>query len=222
VRWIDGTETWVPLKDLKEAYLVQVAEYACLNRIHAEPAFAAQIIAKVKTKYWQKTHKYDIEIPKSIAEAKRINAKNGKTLWWDSICQEMANARIAFEIYDGNGTPIGYQKIQCHIIFDVKLGENFRRKARLVAQGNWTEDPDVLTFSSVDTRKRCLHKNLKLLSLVLRYRHSKWIGIGNNWMDKGPKSTVAKEMAFQARTMRNIWILWDVLGGVFTSTITYV
>ena len=64
----------------------------------------------------------------------------------------MANARIASEIYDGEGTPIGYQKIQCHIIFDVKLGENFRRKARLVAQGNQTEDPDVLTFLSVVSR----------------------------------------------------------------------
>ena len=40
VRWKDGAETWVPLKDLKEAYLVQVAEYAYLNRIHAKPAFA--------------------------------------------------------------------------------------------------------------------------------------------------------------------------------------
>jgi hypothetical protein len=86
VRWKDGAETWVPLKDLKEAYLVLVAEYAVLNRIHEEPAFAwwvphvikkrDRIVAKVKSKYWQKTHKYGIEIPKSIAEAKRLNEKN--------------------------------------------------------------------------------------------------------------------------------------------------
>ena len=28
--------------------------------------------------------------------------------------------------------PIGYQEIKCHMIFDIKLGENFRRKACLV------------------------------------------------------------------------------------------
>jgi hypothetical protein len=162
VRWKDGTETWTPLKDLKESYLVLVAEYAVRNRIDKEPAFVwwvphvikkrDRIVAKVKSKYWQRTHKYGIEIPKSVAEAKRIDEKNGNTLWWDAICQEMANVRVAFEEYDGEGVPVGYAKIKCHIIFDVKLGENFRRKARLVAQGNKTEEPDVITFSSVVSR----------------------------------------------------------------------
>ena len=31
--------------------------------------------------------------------------------------------------------PPGYQQIKCHMIFDVKMGENFRRKARFVAGG---------------------------------------------------------------------------------------
>jgi Reverse transcriptase (RNA-dependent DNA polymerase) len=159
LRWKDGAETWVPLKDLKEAYLVQVAEYATLNQIHNEPAFLwwvphvmskrAQIVAKVKTKYWQKTYKYGIEIPKSIAEARRINAKNGNTLWWDAICQEMKNAMIAFIPWTGEKPPVGHKQIQCHFIFYLKLGENFRHKARYVAQGNRMEDPDVITFSLV-------------------------------------------------------------------------
>jgi hypothetical protein len=131
VRWKDGTETWTPLKDLKESYLVLVAEYAVRNRIEKEPAFVwwvphvikkrDRIVAKVKSKYWQRTHKYGIEIPKSVAEAKRIDEKNGNTLWWDAICQEMANVRVAFEEYDGEGVPVGYAKIKCHIIFDVNL-----------------------------------------------------------------------------------------------------
>jgi hypothetical protein len=40
VSWKDGTASWVPLKDLKKAYPVQVAEYAMANKILEEPAFA--------------------------------------------------------------------------------------------------------------------------------------------------------------------------------------
>eukprot|EP00980_Cylindrotheca_fusiformis_P007911 scaffold1692_cov79-Cylindrotheca_fusiformis.AAC.2 len=47
---------------------------------------------------------------------------------------------------------VGYQKIKCHMIFDVKLGENFRRKARLVAGGHVTEVPSSMTYSSVVSR----------------------------------------------------------------------
>jgi hypothetical protein len=39
------------------------------------------------------------------------------------------------------------------LIFDVKMGENFRRKARFVAGGHTTEVPDYLiTYSSVVSR----------------------------------------------------------------------
>ena len=120
---------------MKEAYIVLTAEYATQHKIDKEPAFAwwvphvikkrDRIISKVKSKYWQRTHKYGIQIPKSVAEALRLDKENGNTLWWDAICQEMANVRIAFEEYDGEGTPTGFAKINCHIIFDVKLGENY-------------------------------------------------------------------------------------------------
>ena len=35
------------------------------------------------------------------------------------------------------------------MIFDVKLGENFRRKARLVGGGHMTTAPTYITYSSV-------------------------------------------------------------------------
>ena len=107
VQWKDGSTTWVSLKDMKESYPVQVAEYCVQYRISAEPAFAwwvpyvlkkrNRIIAKVKCKYWIRTHKFCIWVPKSVQEAKRIDEQNGDTLWWDSICKEMANVRVAFE-----------------------------------------------------------------------------------------------------------------------------
>ena len=40
----------------------------------------------------------------------------------------------------------------CHMIFDMKFGENFRRKARFLAGGHMTDTPDALTYSSVLSR----------------------------------------------------------------------
>ena len=52
----------------------------------------------------------------------------------------MANVRIAFEIFDGETSdiPPGYQQVKCHMIFDFKMGENFRRKSGMVAGGHTT------------------------------------------------------------------------------------
>ena len=149
---------------MKESYLLQVAEYAVSSHISEEPAFAwwassvlkkhNRIIAKTKSKYWQKTHKFGIEIPKSVLQARQIDAKSGKTLWWDAICKEMINVRPAFEVFEGGveQVPSGFQEIKCHMIFDVKIGENFRRKARLVVGGHTTEAPATLTYSSAVSR----------------------------------------------------------------------
>ncbi|KAI2493253.1 Reverse transcriptase (RNA-dependent DNA polymerase) [Fragilaria crotonensis] len=147
VRWKDGSTTWVAMKDVKESFPVQLAEYAVQTRIAEEPAFAwwvpytlrkrNRIIAKVKSKYWIRTHKFGIKIPKNVAEARAFDAENGNTSWWDAILKEMKNVRPAFEVWEksANEIPPGYQQIKCHLIFDVKMGENFRRKARFVAGG---------------------------------------------------------------------------------------
>ena len=66
----------------------------------------------------------------------------------------MKNVRPAFEAYEGNkeDLPPGYQQIKCHMIFDIKIGENVRRKARLVGGGHTTTAPSSITFSSVLSR----------------------------------------------------------------------
>ena len=164
IRWKDGGTDWVALKDIKESYPVQVAEYAVSAHISEEPAFAwwassvlkkrKRIIAKTKSKYWLRTHKFRIEIPKSVIQARQIDTKCGSTLWWDAICKEMKNVRPTFEVFEGGieWLPSGYQEIKCHMIFDVKIGENFCRKARLVAGGHTTEAPAMLTYSLVVSR----------------------------------------------------------------------
>ena len=47
---------------------------------------------------------------------------------------------------------VGYQEIKLHMIFDIKLGEKFRRKARMVAGGHKTKPPSWVTNSSVVLR----------------------------------------------------------------------
>jgi len=111
------------------------------------------IISKVKSKYWSRTHNFGIRIPKDVEEAKRLDKENGNTLWWDAICKEIKNVRIAFEEYDNDISKLkDHQKINCHIIFDVKMGKNFRRKARLVAGGHVTKAPASITYASVVSR----------------------------------------------------------------------
>ena len=82
-----------------------------------------QVLAKVKSKYWQRTHKYGIRILKSIEEALAIDKANGNTLWWDAICKEMKNVRLAFEKWEKRegDLPPGYQQIRCHFVFDIKV-----------------------------------------------------------------------------------------------------
>ena len=96
------------LSDLKYSYPIQVAEYVRGNGIIGEPYFTwwaryvlkkrRAIISKVKTKYWSRTHKYVVRVPKFIAEARTLDKKNGKTLWQDDIYKEMMNNAIAFYI----------------------------------------------------------------------------------------------------------------------------
>ena len=73
VSWKDGSSDWIPLKDIKDSYPVQIAEYAVTNNIAHEPAFnwwvptvlrkRHRIVAKVK-RYWRTTHKFGIRLPR--------------------------------------------------------------------------------------------------------------------------------------------------------------
>jgi hypothetical protein len=108
------------MKDIKGSYSVQLAEYATQRWIAGEPALAWWIrnvlqkwniiITKLKTKYWVRTHKFGVKIPKTVKEAKLFDKENGNTLWWDATCKEMKNVRPAFEVWDKDVSelPPGY------------------------------------------------------------------------------------------------------------------
>ena len=61
----------------------------------------------------------------------------------------MKNVKVTFDVLeDGKDAPIGYQFINCHMVFDIKL-DGFKRKCQLVAGGHVTDTPAVMTYASV-------------------------------------------------------------------------
>ena len=158
--WADGSTSWVPLKGLKESNTVEVAEYALTAGISEEPAFKwwvmytlrkrDRIIKKVKSRYWTRTHKYGVEMPKSVKDAFEIDRRTGTDFWKKAIEKEMKNVDCAFQFRDDDVVPPGYKKINCHMVFDIK--SDLTRKARFVAGGHMTDPPKESTYSSVVSR----------------------------------------------------------------------
>jgi hypothetical protein len=169
VEWRDGTTSWISLSELKASNPIETAEYAYANRLIDELAFSwwakqvlrrrNHIISKLKSRYWRTTHKFGIKLPHSVQEALEIDRTTQSPHWREAIEKEMKNVRPAFERWDGTVEEassgrflVGYQRIKCHMIFDVKM-DNLTRKARFVAGGHTTQTPTSLTYSSVVSRE---------------------------------------------------------------------
>jgi hypothetical protein len=59
------------------------------------------IIADVKKRCYNCTHKFGIEVPKSWDDCVMLDKENDNTLWQDAVRKEMKNARISFKILNG-------------------------------------------------------------------------------------------------------------------------
>lgn len=162
VRWRNGNEDWIPLKDLKESNPVETAEFARARGIADEPAFVwwvpytlrkrDVILSAVKSRLRRVTHKYGIEVPTTIEHAFKIDEANNNTFWRDAIEKEMKNVGVAFELLgDGVQAPHGWHKVTGHLVFDVKM--DFTRKARWVLDGHKTPNPIGSTYAGVVSRE---------------------------------------------------------------------
>ena len=163
VRWKSGEEQWVPLRVMKESNPIETAEFACLHRIQHEPVFAwwvpyvmkkkKAIISSLKArKTRKKTHKYGIQIPRTVKEAYELDRINGNTMWGDAINKEMTNNAVGFTILeDDEPLPVGYTLQTGHMIFDVKM--DLTRKARWVLDGHKTDDIEGSTYAGVVSRE---------------------------------------------------------------------
>jgi hypothetical protein len=98
---------WERLANLMESNPVQVAEYAVVNKLAEQPAFIwwikdvlqrrNWINSKVKVRYWKRTYKFGICVPKSVKDALEIDAETGTKFWKCAIKKEMANVMAAFK-----------------------------------------------------------------------------------------------------------------------------
>ena len=162
ILWKNGEEEWMPLNKMKQALPLETAEFAVARGISDEPAFKwwvpytlrrrDRIIAGLNKRISRVTHKYGVELPTSVDEARRLDLKNGNTLWMDAINKEMENLKVAFDILeDGAKPPVGYNKASGHLVFDVRM--TLERKARWVKDGHKTPEPEWSTFAGVVSRE---------------------------------------------------------------------
>jgi hypothetical protein len=162
VLWKNGSEQWIPLSVMKESNPVDVAEFAVSRNLEDESAFCwwvpytlrkrDRIISAVNARVKRVTHKYGVEIPRTLKEAYDLDEKNGNTFWRDAVTKEMGNLMVAFDILDhGEKLPPAWTKASGHLIFDVRM--TLERKARWVKDGHKTPDPDYSTYAGVVSRE---------------------------------------------------------------------
>ena len=110
-------------------------------------------VRKQQNRYLEKSHKFGIELHKTVEQANVLNAKNDNNLWTEVISKEMENVKVAFEVLpDGKSVPIGHQFMQCHMFFGIKM-KDFRQKARLVTGGYMNKASATIKYASIELRE---------------------------------------------------------------------
>ena len=178
VQWADDSESWIALKDMKEAHPVELAEFAKAREIADEPAFAWWvpytmrkrdiILSKIKARIRKTTHKYGVEVPTGIEHAHRLDRENGNSLWRDALAKEMTEVGVAFEVLaEGQKAPPGWSKVTGHLVWDLKM--DFTRKARWVLDGHKTPNPLALRMQELYLEIAFVLRSCTLLSMGSMY-----------------------------------------------------
>ena len=68
----------------------------------------------------------------------------------DAVKIEMWNRGTNFEEHEVSvSNSIRYADINCYVVFDIELGENFRQKAISCEDGHKTEAPSKMTYNTI-------------------------------------------------------------------------
>ena len=162
VQWKNRSQEWIPLSVVRNSNPIETAEYAKSQGINDEPAFIwwvpytlqqrDQIIVGVNSRVKKTTHKYGVELPRTIDEVLRIDKKNCNSFWQKAIKKEMENLKVTFDILlEGARPPPGYRLSSGHLVFDVWM--TLKQKARWVKDGHKTPEPEWSTYAGVVLRE---------------------------------------------------------------------
>jgi hypothetical protein len=106
-------------------------------------------LAKLRSYRRDSFWKFGVLVPQTHAQAIKLDKKNNNTKWQDAEATEMGQLLEYQTFIDkekGGNVPTRYQRIRCHMIYDVKHAG--QHKACLVAGGHMT-DPHILWCSFV-------------------------------------------------------------------------
>jgi hypothetical protein len=94
-------------------------------------------------------YKFGTEVARSPRHGLELDKMNGNDLWRDATDKELQqiNEYNTFRVPTKDDNLAEYQLIPYHMVYDVKFDQ--RRKARLVAGGNWTITPKEDRYSGV-------------------------------------------------------------------------
>ena len=106
VLWNNGTEQWILLSVMKNSKPVDVADFSVSRGFYRDPAFSwwfpynlrrrDRIIVGVNSHVKRVTHKYGVELPRTVQEAYAFDENNGNTFWHDALNMEMDNLEVSF------------------------------------------------------------------------------------------------------------------------------
>ena len=109
----------------------------------------------------------------TVKDAYALKEMNRTMLHQDAIQKEMENVKIVFPLISkGEKPPNGFQYINCHMVFVIKM-EDFQRKAHLVASCHKANASDIITYYSVVTRENLC------ISLTMAVLHNQEVKAGD-------------------------------------------
>ena len=158
--------TWEPIKNIRETDPITLANYAKKKKImnlkgwkwakdYVNNGRTINLLKRILRVNKKKTrsgtiYQFGVAVPRNTRQAYLFDQQNGNTAWADAIDDEMEKLDT-FETFrmlpTGEQAPSDYSRIPLHMCFAVKWDR--RRKARLVAGGNWTSPEGVENYSGV-------------------------------------------------------------------------
>ena len=162
VRFKNGEKQWTQMDAVKLQDPFPIIQYATKNGLEKSPSFdwinevvkdeerLTQLAKAYKAKVDQgPKYKFGVEVARSPRHGIELDKANGNSLWKEATNTELKqiNAYETFRLPDEDEDLSEFQMIPYHMIYDVKFDQ--RRKARLVAGGNWTVTPKEDIYSGV-------------------------------------------------------------------------